>query len=88
MKAWGKTLDARGDSGIRFLGDLSGAFTKALGVEFESAKVFGQNRSKRYALKMSSSSLTTLVSMVAPRCYFLTGSMLTLTVSAADRVLG
>ena len=50
MKAWGKTLDARGDSAIRFLGDPSGAFTKALGVEFESAKVFGQNRSKRYAL--------------------------------------
>ena len=35
---------------IRFLGDPSGQFTKDLDLSFESAAVFGQDRSKRYAL--------------------------------------
>lgn len=50
MKAWSESLDADKSSNIRFLGDPSGAFTKAFDVEFESAKVFGHNRSKRYAV--------------------------------------
>jgi peroxiredoxin 5 len=54
MKAWGETLDANKSSSIRFLGDPSGAFTKALDTEFDSAKVFGQNRSKRYAVTVES----------------------------------
>lgn len=35
---------------IRFLGDPSGQFTKDLDLSFDSAAVFGQDRSKRYAL--------------------------------------
>ena len=35
---------------IRFLGDPSGQFNKDLDLTFESAGVFGQDRSKRYAL--------------------------------------
>lgn len=35
---------------VRFLGDPSGQFTKDLELSFESAAVFGQDRSKRYAL--------------------------------------
>ena len=35
---------------IRFLGDPSGQFTKDLDLSFESASIFGQDRSKRYAL--------------------------------------
>ncbi len=50
MKAWAETLDADKSSKIRFLGDPSGAFTKAFDTEFESAKIFGQDRSKRYAV--------------------------------------
>lgn len=50
MKAWGKSLDKDGTSGIRFLGDASGEFTRALDVEFSSAPVLGTNRSKRYAI--------------------------------------
>ncbi|KAK4691955.1 peroxiredoxin 5, partial [Lecanoromycetidae sp. Uapishka_2] len=50
MAAWGKTLDPSGKTGIRFLGDPSGQFTKDLDLSFESAAVFGQDRSKRYAL--------------------------------------
>jgi peroxiredoxin 5 len=50
MKAWNKSLDSDKSSGIRFLGDPSGAFTKAMDTEFDSAKIFGHNRSKRYAV--------------------------------------
>ncbi|CAO2654121.1 Nn.00g108540.m01.CDS01 [Neocucurbitaria sp. VM-36] len=50
MKAWGKTLDPTGSSGIRFLGDPSLAFTKALDLSFDGASIFGGDRSKRYAL--------------------------------------
>jgi len=50
MKAWGKTLDPSGSSGIRFLGDPSLAFTKALDLSFDGASIFGGDRSKRYAL--------------------------------------
>lgn len=50
MKAWGKTLDPSGSSGIRFLGDPSLTFTKALGLSFDGASIFGGDRSKRYAL--------------------------------------
>jgi 2-Cys peroxiredoxin 5 len=73
MKAWGKTLDPSGSSGvsvppcvappphqctqlylpdmqIRFLGDPSVAFTKALDLSFDGASIFGGDRSKRYAL--------------------------------------
>jgi len=37
-------------SQIRFLGDPSGKFTKDLDLTFDSAAVFGNDRSKRYAL--------------------------------------
>lgn len=50
MKAWGASLDAEKSSKIRFLGDPSGAFTRALDTEFDSVKIFGQNRSKRYVV--------------------------------------
>ena len=50
MKAWGESLDANGSSNIRFLSDASGAFTRALDTEFDSARTFGQNRSKRYVV--------------------------------------
>ncbi|KAL8909211.1 MAG: hypothetical protein Q9207_000385 [Kuettlingeria erythrocarpa] len=50
MKAWGATLDPSTKSGIRFLGDPDGKFTEALDLSFDSASIFGNNRSKRYAL--------------------------------------
>lgn len=52
MKAWGKSLDPDGSSGIRFLGDPSLSFTKALDLSFDGASIFGGDRSKRYALKI------------------------------------
>lgn len=50
MKAWGKSLDKDSSSGIRFLGDPAGKFTRALDLEFEAAPLLGTNRSKRYAI--------------------------------------
>lgn len=49
MNAWGKSLDADKKSGIRFLGDASGEFIRALDLEFPAAPMLGTNRSKRFA---------------------------------------
>ncbi|KAI2631263.1 AhpC/TSA family protein [Xylaria nigripes] len=50
MKAWADQLDPAKKSGIRFLADPSGAFTKALDLGFDAIPVFGHTRAKRYAL--------------------------------------
>ncbi|CAK1367283.1 unnamed protein product [Cercospora beticola] len=50
MKAWAESLDPSAKSGIRFLGDPHSELTKAWDLEFDSAKVFGQNRGKRCAI--------------------------------------
>jgi 2-Cys peroxiredoxin 5 len=49
MNAWGKSLDKKSSSGIRFLGDPSGEFIRALDLEFSAAPILGTNRSKRFA---------------------------------------
>ncbi|KJX94297.1 AhpC/TSA family protein [Zymoseptoria brevis] len=50
MGAWAESLDADKKSGIRFLADPHAEFNKKLDTLFDSAAVFGQDRSKRYAL--------------------------------------
>ncbi|CAJ2509223.1 Uu.00g142490.m01.CDS01 [Anthostomella pinea] len=50
MKAWADQLDPTKESGIRFLADPAGEFTKALELGFEAIPVFGNMRAKRYAL--------------------------------------
>lgn len=50
MKAWGKSLDADKSSGIRFLADPAGKFTKAWDVDFDASGLLGNYRSKRYAV--------------------------------------
>ncbi|KAI0409166.1 Redoxin [Xylaria palmicola] len=50
MKAWGDQMDPTRMSGIRFLADPTGAFTKALDLGFDAIPVFGHTRAKRYAL--------------------------------------
>lgn len=50
MNAWGKSLDADKSSGIRFLADPAGKFTRALGLEFDAAPMLGTNRCKRSAI--------------------------------------
>ncbi|KAI1652523.1 AhpC/TSA family protein [Daldinia decipiens] len=50
MKAWGDQLDPTHESGIRFLADPAGEFTKALDLGFDAPAIFGGMRAKRYAL--------------------------------------
>ncbi|KAH7361701.1 redoxin [Plectosphaerella cucumerina] len=50
MKAWGEQMDPVNDSGIRWLGDPTGSFTQALDLDFDAKAIFGNDRSKRYAL--------------------------------------
>ncbi|KUJ19733.1 Redoxin [Mollisia scopiformis] len=79
MNAWGKQLDKEGASGIRFLADPSGAFTRALDMEFESAGLLGNNRSKRYAIVVEGGKIKSV--HAEP-------DAVGLSVSAADKVLG
>jgi peroxiredoxin len=101
MNAWGKSLDADKSSGIRFLGDADGSFTRALDVEFDSAAILGNNRSKRYALVVKDGKITDVniepdnvgVSgeCITPRLrggYSRTCIDLPRAVSGADKVLG
>ncbi|KAH8757358.1 redoxin [Diaporthe sp. PMI_573] len=50
MSAWGEALDPSATQGLRFVADPSGEFTKALELDFDATKIFGNHRSKRYAL--------------------------------------
>ncbi|EKG17641.1 hypothetical protein MPH_05090 [Macrophomina phaseolina MS6] len=79
MKAWGDVLDPTGKSGIRFIADPTGAFTKALDLSFDSRAIFGNERSKRYALVVEDGKVKE--AHVEPDN---TG----VNVSAADKVLG
>jgi peroxiredoxin 5 len=79
MNAWGKSLDKDSSSGIRFLGDPSGVFTRALDVEFEAAPLLGTNRSKRYAIVVENGKVKS--ADVEP-------DNIGVSVSAADKVLG
>ncbi|EGO55102.1 hypothetical protein NEUTE1DRAFT_123625 [Neurospora tetrasperma FGSC 2508] len=79
MKAWKENLDPAGESGIRFLADPSGSFTKALDLTFDSKAIFGNDRSKRYAMIVEDGKVTKIA--VEPDN---TGTA----VSLADKVLG
>jgi len=59
MAAWDKETGASA-AGVTLLGDASGAFTKALGMDFDApvASLFG--RSKRYALVVEDGVVTRL----------------------------
>lgn len=59
MDAWGKDTGAS-EAGIAMLGDSDGAFTKAVGMDFDAppAGLFG--RSKRYAMAVEDGTVTVL----------------------------
>lgn len=79
MNAWAKSLDSDSSSGVRFLGDPSGAFTRALDVEFEAAPLLGTNRSKRYAIVVENGKVKSV--NIEP-------DNIGVSVSAAEKVLG
>ncbi|OTA80247.1 hypothetical protein M434DRAFT_401851 [Hypoxylon sp. CO27-5] len=79
MKAWADQLDPSHKSGIRFLADPAGEFTKALDLGFEAPALFGDTRAKRYALVVENGKVKSV--HVEPDN---TGT----DVSMADKVLG
>lgn len=79
MNAWSKQLDKDKSSGVRFLGDQSGEFTRALDLEFPAAPFLGTNRSKRYAIVVENGKVKEI--HVEP-------DNIGHTVSAAEKVLG
>ncbi|KAI1468351.1 AhpC/TSA family protein [Daldinia caldariorum] len=79
MKAWGDQLDPTHESGIRFLADPAGEFTKALDLGFDAPAIFGGMRAKRFALVIEDGKVKSL--HVEPDN---TGT----NVSLADKVLG
>jgi len=78
VKAWAESMGAN-KSGIRFLGDPSAAFSKALDVDFDGTAIFGGVRGKRYALVVEDGKVKS--AHVEPDN---TG----MSVSMADKVLG
>lgn len=79
MGAWGTTLDPTGKSGIRFLADPHSELTSALDLSFDGAAIFGNARSKRYALVVENGKVTKA---------FVEPDNTGLDVSAAEKVLG
>ncbi len=60
MGAWGGSTGAS-DAGIRMLGDPSGAFVKALGLDFSADVVGLLGRSKRFAALVKDGTLAVLL---------------------------
>lgn len=87
-------------SQVRFLGDPSGKFTEALDLSFDSTTIFGNHRSKRYALLVEDGKVkeafvepdnTGLNGKLFPQTPLGNDERLLLTcdlVSAAEKVLG
>ncbi|KAK6428540.1 hypothetical protein LTR95_015314 [Oleoguttula sp. CCFEE 5521] len=58
MKAWGESLDPDGKTKMRFLADPHGAFTGEMKTTFDSKAIFGNDRSKRYAVRTEDGKVT------------------------------
>ena len=58
MNAWKKNLDESKSSGIRFVADGDGSFTRAMDMEIDSKGMLGTNRSKRYAVLTEDGKIT------------------------------
>ncbi|MEL7183317.1 MAG: peroxiredoxin [Pseudomonadota bacterium] len=59
MDAWGKATGAS-DAGLHMLGDADGAFTKAIGMDFDAPPAGLIGRSKRYAMVVEDGVVKTL----------------------------
>lgn len=59
MKAWGEATGAT-EAGITLLGDAQGAFTKAIGMDFDAPPAGLIGRSKRYAMAVEDGKVTVL----------------------------
>lgn len=59
MQAWGEATGATA-AGLTMLADASGAFTKAIGMDFDAPPAGLHGRSKRYAMLVDNGTVTTL----------------------------
>ncbi len=59
MKAWGEATGAT-EAGLTLLADGTGAFTKAIGLDFDAPPVGLMGRSKRYAMLVEDGTVTVL----------------------------
>ena len=59
MDAWGKDTGAT-EAGITMLGDASGEFTKAIGMDFDAPPAGLMGRSKRYSMLVDNGVVTVL----------------------------
>ena len=59
MKAWGEATGAS-EAGLTLLGDAQGAFTKAIGMDFDAPPAGLIGRSKRYAMVVEDGRVTLL----------------------------
>ncbi len=65
MQAWGEATGATGE-GITMLSDASGAFTAAIGMDFDAPPVGFSGRSKRYAMCADNGVVTVLHAEESP----------------------
>lgn len=65
LKAWGADTGAS-DAGITMLADGTGAFTKAIGMDFDAPPVGLMGRSKRYAMLVEDGTVTILHAEESP----------------------
>lgn len=65
LKAWGADTGAS-DAGITMLADGTGAFTKAIGMDFDAPPVGLMGRSKRYAMLVEDGTVTLLHAEESP----------------------
>jgi 2-Cys peroxiredoxin 5 len=82
---------------VRFLGDPTGKFTEALDLAFDSTAIFGNQRSKRYALIIEDGKVKEALvepdntgvngTYILPLCFLLTEVLTYFKVSAAEKVL-
>jgi glutaredoxin/glutathione-dependent peroxiredoxin len=59
MKAWGEATGAT-EAGLTLLADGTGAFTKAIGLDFDAPPVGLMGRSKRYAMLVEDGTVSVL----------------------------
>lgn len=59
MKAWGEATGAT-EAGLTLLGDATGAFTRAIGMDFDAPPAGLIGRSKRYAMLVEDGKVVTL----------------------------
>lgn len=59
MSAWGQSSGAT-DKGIRMLSDASGAFTRAVGMEFDAPPIGFFGRSRRYGMLVEDGAVAAL----------------------------